>query len=138
MKYTIFPEHHASSYHNCTTFEYRPRPHIKVTIFPHITSPPNLCIHTQPTTPIYPPPPHAPNWKGLCDSFIRTAEIDPLRDEGEAYGMKLLAGGNKVTMKRYLGSPHTFMYFKFMGQKGEFDLDSIEALKAAHGVVGGR
>lgn len=78
----------------------------------------------------------APNWKGLCDTFIRTAEIDPLRDEGEAYGMKLLAGGNKVTMKRYLGSPHTFMYFKFMKQKGEFDQDSINALKAAHGVVG--
>jgi len=73
-------------------------------------------------------------WDGLCDTFIRTAEIDPLRDEGEAYGMKLIATGNKCTMKRYLGSPHTFMYMKFMKQKLAFDEDTIAALKAAHGV----
>ncbi|KAK4208757.1 Alpha/Beta hydrolase protein [Rhypophila decipiens] len=79
-------------------------------------------------------PLRAPNWKGLCHTYIRTAEIDPLRDEGEAYGMKLIAGGNQVTMKRYMGSPHTFMYFKFMKTKHEFDSDSIRALRVAHGV----
>jgi acetyl esterase/lipase len=78
-------------------------------------------------------PIRAPDWKGLCDTFIRTAECDPLRDEGEAYGMKLVAGGNKVTIKRYLGCPHTFMYLPCMKQKGAYDQDAVDALRVAHG-----
>jgi acetyl esterase/lipase len=77
----------------------------------------------------------ARNWAGLCDTLIRTGECDPLRDEGEAYGMKLVAGGNKVTMKRYLGCPHTFMVFAAMKQKHEYDQDSIRALREAHGIA---
>lgn len=45
-------------------------------------------------------PIRATNWGGLCDTFIITAECDPLRDEGESYGMKLIGGGNKVQFKR--------------------------------------
>lgn len=86
-------------------------------------------------------PIRAPNFRGLCPSYIRTAECDPLRDEGEAYGMKLVAGGNDVKMKRYLGSPHTFMFlverredgqYDAMKQKTQYDIDSIAALKEAH------
>lgn len=73
------------------------------------------------------------NWTGLCDTLIRTAECDPLRDEGEAYGMKLVAGGNKVTIKRYIGCPHVFMFWAPMKQKQDYDADSIRALKEAHG-----
>lgn len=79
-------------------------------------------------------PLRAPNFRGLCPSFIRTGECDPLRDEGEAYGMKLVAGGNTVTMKRYLGSPHTFPHLTGLKQKAQYDLDSIAALKEAHGL----
>ncbi|KAK3682991.1 Alpha/Beta hydrolase protein [Podospora appendiculata] len=79
-------------------------------------------------------PIRSPNWTGLCDTFIRTAEIDPLRDEAEAYGAKLVAGGNKVTVKRYLRCPHIFMHIQVMKQKVEYDVDAIIALKAAHGV----
>lgn len=79
-------------------------------------------------------PLEAPNWRGLCDTFIRTAELDPLRDEGEAYAMKLVAGGNKVTLKRYLGCPHTFVYIDAMKQKQEYDRDSVAALRVAHGL----
>lgn len=79
-------------------------------------------------------PLRAPDFRGLCPAVIRTAECDPLRDEGEAYGMKLVAGGNLVTIKRYLGSPHSFMGLKCMKQKEEYDLDSIAALKQAHGL----
>lgn len=75
----------------------------------------------------------AKNWKGLCDTFIRTAEVDPLRDEGEEYGMKLVAGGNKVTMKRYPASPHLFAFYDWLAQKRDFDRDSIKALRHAHG-----
>lgn len=79
-------------------------------------------------------PLRAPDFKGLCPTLVRTAECDPLRDEGEAYAMKLVAGGNKVAIKRYLGAPHTFMYMDFMKQKRQYDLDSIDALKEAHGI----
>lgn len=75
----------------------------------------------------------AKNWKGLCDSFIRTAEVDCLRDEGEEYGAKLVAGGNKVTIKRYIGSPHMFVFYSWLAQKQEFDRDSIDALRQVHG-----
>lgn len=43
-------------------------------------------------------------------ALIYTAECDPLRDEGEAYGMKLVEAGNEVTMKRFEGVPHAFMH----------------------------
>jgi acetyl esterase/lipase len=79
-------------------------------------------------------PIRAQNWAGLCDTYIRTAECDMLRDEGEAYGMKLVAGGNRVAFKRYLGSPHTFMYLTCMKQKHAYDEDAVVALKRAHGL----
>lgn len=79
-------------------------------------------------------PLRAPNWSNLCDTLIRTAEIDPLRDEGEAYAMKLVEGGNKVTIKRYLGCPHTFMYIDALKQKHEYDRDAVAALRTAHGL----
>ncbi|RYP55603.1 hypothetical protein DL769_010111 [Monosporascus sp. CRB-8-3] len=69
--------------------------------------------------------------KGLRDAFIKTSEVDPVRDECEAYGSKLVTGGNKVTIKRYLGSPHLFAFYPWLAQK-EFDRDSIEALREAH------
>ncbi len=79
-------------------------------------------------------PIRAPNWRGLCNTFVRVAEIDPLRDEGEAYASKLVAGGNTVTVKMYLGCPHTFMYMDFLEQKKAYDTDAIRALKVAHGL----
>lgn len=75
----------------------------------------------------------AKNFKDLCPVFIRTGECDPLRDEGEAYGRKLVEEGVHVTTKRYLGSVHTFMSMKEFHRKREYDADSIAALKAAHG-----
>lgn len=42
----------------------------------------------------------APDFSRLCETVILTAECDPLRDEGEAYGLKSIAAGNKVTMRR--------------------------------------
>jgi acetyl esterase/lipase len=77
----------------------------------------------------------AKNWTGLCDTFLRTGECDPLRDEGESYGLKLVAGGNKVTLKRYIGAPHVFMYWSSFWQKKVYDQDSIRALKEAHGTA---
>ncbi|KAJ4415055.1 hypothetical protein N0V82_007571 [Gnomoniopsis sp. IMI 355080] len=76
----------------------------------------------------------ARNFKDLCPVFIRTGECDPLRDEGEAYGRKLVEEGVQVTVKRYIGAVHTFMFMKEFHRKREYDADAIAALKAAHGI----
>lgn len=74
--------------------------------------------------------------QGLCPTFVRTGECDPLCDEGEAYAFKLARAGNKVTIKRYLGAVHTFMYWPALKSKQTYDQESIQALRDAHGTWG--
>jgi acetyl esterase/lipase len=52
----------------------------------------------------------APNFTNLPKTVIYTAGCDPLRDEGEAYAQRLIAGGNEVIQKRFAGVPHPFMH----------------------------
>ncbi|QHQ62857.1 alpha/beta hydrolase fold domain-containing protein [Anaerocolumna sedimenticola] len=42
-------------------------------------------------------------------TLIITAEYDPLRDEGEAYGMRLIEYGNNVVIKRINDALHGFL-----------------------------
>lgn len=72
--------------------------------------------------------------EGICDTFIGTASADPLRDEGELYGHRLIAAGVKTTVRRYSGVPHPFMHMPI--KKAEVYMNDIcEALRSAHGIT---
>lgn len=60
------------------------------------------------------------------DTLIITAEHDPLRDEGEAYGEALKEAGNKVTVHRVLDSVHGFISYPIFAEP------SKEAFQVIH------
>jgi acetyl esterase len=53
---------------------------------------------------------------GLPRALIITAENDVLRDEGEAYGRKLIEAGVEVVTTRYNGTIHDFVMLKALAE----------------------
>ncbi|KAF2105008.1 alpha/beta-hydrolase [Rhizodiscina lignyota] len=78
-------------------------------------------------------PLHNTNFKDLCTTFIATAECDPLCDEGEAYGVKVVQAGGMAIFRRYLGMPHPFTHMPLKGAH-QYDEDVIGTLRLAHGI----
>ncbi|KAJ5101094.1 hypothetical protein N7456_007146 [Penicillium angulare] len=76
----------------------------------------------------------APSFEGLALALVSTAELDPLRDEGEAYAAKLKEAGVSVELKRYLGAPHTFAGMDRILEGGrQYNAAVIAALQRAIG-----
>ncbi len=80
----------------------------------------------------YAAPMVADDLTGLPPALTVTAEFDPLRDEGEAYGRRLQAAGVPATNSRYDGMIHGFFSMSGVVDKGrEAVLEASTALKAA-------
>jgi len=73
----------------------------------------------------YVSPLRAKNFSDLPQALIITAEYDPLRDEGEAYGKRLQEAGVKVTLSRYPGMIHGFIRMNARLDKAKEALDEV-------------
>lgn len=69
----------------------------------------------------------APNFANLASlTYIATAEVDPLRDEAEAYAKRVQDAGNTVIQRRFNGVPHHFMHMdRVLPQGREYVQDVI-------------
>jgi acetyl esterase len=76
----------------------------------------------------------AKSFANLPPAFVLTAEVDPLRDEGEAYAEVLRKAGVSVKLKRYNGVCHGFFSMASMIDKGrEAVADACAQLRSAIG-----
>jgi len=79
-------------------------------------------------------PAYAKSLTGLPPAFVITAEYDPLRDEGEAYAVRLSDEGVSTILKRYDGVTHGFFGMPALLEKAKVAIeDAAAALRSAIG-----
>ena len=70
-------------------------------------------------------PGQAEDLSGMPDTFLVTAEFDPLRDDGETFAMRLKDAGCRVTLTRMEGMMHGFILYWQHFRRAEELLDRI-------------
>ena len=82
-------------------------------------------------------PLRAASLRGLPPALVFTAEFDPLRDEGEAYGARLREEGVAVRVERYDGMIHGFFGMTALLEQARHAVDDAAAtLKRAFAAEG--
>jgi acetyl esterase/lipase len=77
----------------------------------------------------------APNFENLAPALVITAEMDPLRDEGEVYAEKMNKAGSVADLIRVKGAPHTFMQLDEILEIGQYyNQEALRGIGKAFGV----
>ena len=74
----------------------------------------------------------APDLTGLPPAYVATAGFDPLRDEGEAYALRLREAGVQVALRRHPGLVHSFAHLTAVSRTSRGAMLEM-AGRAAHG-----
>ncbi|MFI8997376.1 alpha/beta hydrolase [Streptomyces sp. NPDC053542] len=84
----------------------------------------------------YAAPMKAASLRGLPPALVLTAEVDPLRDDGEAYAERLKHDGVRVTSVRYSGMFHGF--FTEVGTFAKTDAAIDDVVRHLRGIAATR
>jgi len=86
----------------------------------------------------YAAPARAGDLSGLPSAYVVTCELDPLRDEGLTYAMRMLAAGVSVELHSYAGAFHGAMLVPTAAVVQRMQAELVDALnRALHPVPAG-
>ena len=77
-------------------------------------------------------PIRAASHRGLPVAFVASAELDPTRDDCEAYAAKLESAGVVTELRRYPGAPHGFVSWVGLADVAQSAIDDACAFIAQH------
>jgi acetyl esterase len=79
----------------------------------------------------YAAPARAEDLSGLPPAYVATCELDPLRDEGLTYAMRLLAAGVSVEVHSFPGTFHGAALVRGAAVVERMESENVEALRRA-------